>query len=113
MFDIGTKEIVIIAIKSIFSLLSKIMTCFRTGIHPNSEQCNSPIANFTPPQIQEEMTMKLFNAKKVMTGDCIWEKLRTGERKSACNALKSYQMTCSRFPVVNSQRVVTRSLKKD
>ena len=57
---------------------------------------------FVSPSVQEEMAMKLFNAKKGITGAHLWKKLRIGERILGHCTLLNYEVTCQVSQVVNS-----------
>ncbi len=60
---------------------------------------NSAVEDFVDLTIQEDMAHCLFNAKKTITGLCLWEKLG---RRCALSTVPSYQGIYQAFQVDNN-----------
>jgi hypothetical protein len=56
--------------------------------------------DFVSTSLQEDMSVKLYNAKKNMTGERLSKKLRIGRKSYTVSFCQSYQRNCQIFPVV-------------
>jgi hypothetical protein len=71
------------------------------------------LENFISPSLQEEMSMKLFNVKKVMTGDHLWEKFEDWRKEISMQYSPKIPKDLSRIPSGQQPRDVYKKFIMD